>query len=412
MKRITSIIALLLCIWFGASAQQALYSSGPVKSPEIHPDGSVTFRLRAPKAVKVELKGDMFPPVLIQTPDGPDELDRKVEMTEGPDGVWEYTTGPLSGELYSYCFIVDGMRCPDPANSYINRDISTWTNIFIVSREKDDPGHYYSVNKVPHGDVSRVWYDSPTLGLRRRLTIYTPAGYADSRKKYPVLYLCHGSGGDEEAWISLGRTAQILDNLIAEGKAVPMIVVMPNGNVNTSAAPGEWSAGMYEPTYKKCYDVFGEPAATMEESFPDIIRYVESHYRVLKGQSNRAMCGLSMGGGHTFLTSMLYPDKFGYIGLFSAKLYVPGTPDSEAPFLEQAEGSKLFRDRLDALFAAKPELYWIGIGVNDFLYQENADFRSYLDAKGYPYEYLETDGGHIWRNWRIFLTVFAQKLFK
>ncbi|MGN0196200.1 MAG: esterase [Candidatus Cryptobacteroides sp.] len=413
MKRITSIIALMLCVWFGASAQQALFNSAPVVSPEINADGSVTFRLRAPKAVKVELTGDMLPQRVIDTPNGKYETTGVVEMKEGQNGVWEYTTRPLEGELYSYNFVVDGTRLLDPSNIYMNRDVSTWTSILIVSREKDDPGYYYSVNDVPHGDVSRVWYDSPTLGMKRKLTVYTPAGYSDSKAKYPVLYLCHGAGGDEEAWIALGRTAQIMDNLIAEGKAQPMIVVMPNGNVNTSAAPGEWAAGMYQPSFGRGDGRFGAPKASMEESFPDIIKYVESHYRVLKGQANRAMCGLSMGGGHTFLTTLMYPKDFGYIGLFSAGLSIPGTQfDRNSPLLEQARANKEFQASMEALFAAKPKLYWIGMGKTDFLYQSTADLRTYLDEKGYPYEYLETDGGHIWRNWRIYLTVFAQKLFK
>lgn len=401
MKRILTLLA-GLALATGAFAQQALFGGPGVKSPEIHADGSVTFRLSAPKAVLVKLTGDML-----------EEGVRSVDMVE-EDGVWTYTTAPLEGELYSYNFIVDGIRLLDPANIYQSRDVATWTSTFIVSRNDGDKGHYYSVNKVPHGDVSRVWYDSPTLGLQRRMTVYTPAGYSDpgNKAKYPVLYLCHGAGGDEEAWITLGRTAQILDNLIAEGKARPMIVVMPNGNVNTSAAPGEWSAGQYQPSFGNGPD-FGPAKASMDGSFWDIVDYVESHYRVQKGQYSRAMCGLSMGGGHTFSTTLRYPGKFGYIGLFSAAVGVSGFGgDRNRSFREQAEASAEFQASMAALFAANPKLYWIGIGKTDFLYQSSADLRAYLDAHGYPYEYRETEGGHIWRNWRIYLTEFAQKLFR
>ena len=412
MKRIITILA-AMALTASAFAQQALFGGPTVKSPEINEDGSVTFRLAAPKAVMVKLTGDMLPQQKIKGQFGEMEVAGTVDMTE-KDGVWTYTTAPLEGELYSYNFIVDGIRLLDPSNIYQSRDVATWTSVVIVSRNDSDKGHYYSVNKVPHGDVARVWYDSPALGLSRKLTIYTPAGYSDpgNKTKYPVLYLCHGAGGDEEAWITLGRTAQILDNLIAEGKAKPMIVVMPNGNVNTSAAPGEWSAGQYQPSFGAGPD-FGKPKASMDESFLDIVNYVESRYRVLKGQYNRAMCGLSMGGGHTFATTLRYPKEFGYIGLFSAGLSIPGANrDYRQPLLEQAENSPEFQASMAALFAAKPKLYWIGMGKTDFLYQSTADLRTYLDSHEYPYEYLETDGGHIWRNWRIYLTEFAQKIFK
>ena len=160
--------------------------------------------------------------------------------------MWSYTTAVLSPELYSYAFNVDGLNINDPANIYMNRDISTYSNIFIITKTKGDKGYLYSVNEVPHGNLAKVWYESPTLKMQRRMTIYTPAGY-DKGKAYPVLYLLHGAGGDENAWSELGRASQIMDNLIATGKAKPMIVVMPNGNPDCQAAPGEWSKGMYKP---------------------------------------------------------------------------------------------------------------------------------------------------------------------
>ncbi|MBQ9498991.1 MAG: esterase, partial [Bacteroidaceae bacterium] len=234
MKKLLLTLA-LVAVSGMAMAQQALFSRAAVKSPEINADGTVTFRLSAPKAVTVRLTGDFL------------EAPGNVEMKEDSAGIWSYTTpNKLEPELYSYNFIVNGMRYLDPSNIYMNRDVATWTNIFIIKGEKGSKGDLYSVNAVPHGNVAKVWYDSPTLKLTRRMTVYTPAGY-EKGKNYPVLYLLHGAGGDENAWSELGRAAQILDNLIATGKAKPMLVVMTNGNPNTAAAPGEWDFGMYQP---------------------------------------------------------------------------------------------------------------------------------------------------------------------
>jgi len=200
-----------------------------------------------------------------------------------------------------------------------------------------------------------------------------------------------------------------MDNLIATGKAKPMLIVMPNGNTNCQAAPGAWSKGMYVPSFMGSLD---QPAvASMDESFPDIVKYIESHYKVAKGKKNRAICGLSMGGGHSFATSKRYPDMFDYVGLFSAGLHISGNNQGKS-FYQMLQESSEVKAELAKLFAAKPALYWIAIGKTDFLYQQNADLRRYFDEKGYPYEYLETEGGHIWRNWRIYLTEFAQKVFK
>ena len=241
MKR-TIIAAVTLLIASAAFAQQALVPGTGLVSPEINPDNSVTFRYYNPKAITVQVTGD-FLPSQVQTitaegrqrrMDVPGVADLKEE-----NGIWTYTTEPLEGELYSYSLIVDGFKTMDPSNIYQNRDIATWTNIFTLSTEKGDKGWYYEVHDVPHGNVSKVWYDSPTLGLKRRMTVYTPAGYEKNTKtKYPVFYLLHGSGGDEDAWADLGRAVQILDNLIAEGKAEPMILVMPNGVYFNQAAPG------------------------------------------------------------------------------------------------------------------------------------------------------------------------------
>lgn len=408
MKKLLCVLACALFV-VTAWGQQALFGGNQIVSPEVNADGTVTFRLYAPKAVKVEVTGDFLPSVKVSTPMGEFDQPGVAPLTEGKDGIWTYTTTSLAPELYSYTFKVDGMTCLDPSNIYMCRDIATYTNIFIVEKEKGDKGDLYSVNAVPHGNVSKVWYDSPTLKMTRRMTVYTPAGY-EKGGRYPVLYLLHGAGGDEDAWTTLGRAAQIMDNLIAEGKAKPMIVVMTNGNTNCEAAPGEWSKGMYKPSFMGHRD--SKPVASMEESFPDVVKYVEKNYRVLKNKKDRAICGLSMGGGHSFAISKLYPNMFDYVGLFSAAIYVKGGNNSKQPLLDQMNEDADFNKQMTALFGAHPKLYWIAIGKTDFLYKANADYRKYLDGKGYSYEYLETEGGHIWRNWRVYLTEFAQKIFK
>lgn len=382
------VIGIMLIMSASASAQQALGNRSKIVSPEINPDNSVTFRLIAPKAVKVEVFGDFIK-------FGPGMSLPEMKETYG---IWEYTTEPLESELYSYAFIVDGTRILDPSNVYINRDITTLMNIFIIG---DGQGDYYKVNDVPHGNVSKVWYDSPGLDMKRRMTVYTPAGYEKNKKqKYPVFYLLHGAGGDEEAWMDLGRASQILDNLIAQGKAEPMIVVMTNGNATDMSAPGYSHDGFRVP---------GMNAGRMrngafEESFIDVVRYIESNYRVYKDKKHRAIGGLSMGGYHSLHISKYYPDMFDYIGLFSAATHLHEESDSPVYRNDKAQ--------IAVQFSKKPALYWIAIGKTDFLYQDNVKYRQFLDENGYPYIYRESEDGHIWKNWRVYLTEFVPMLFK
>ena len=394
MKRFCVIVVAALC-GLSAMAQQAI-GVGPKRlSTEVNADNSVTFRLHAPKAVKVEVAGDFLPPMVV---DG-QERRAVAEMTEMDGGVWEYTTaGPLSPELYSYRFIVDGQEMADPGNVHQLRDVSTITNILIIrNSERDD---LYSVNDVAHGSVSKVWYKSDKLGLNRRLTIYTPPGYESSRKRYPVLYLLHGMGGDENAWSELGRATQILDNLIAQGKAEPMIVVMPNGNASQEAAPGETSEGLKQPSFMLPKTMDG----SFEEAFPEIVAFVDKNYRTQAKKSSRAIAGLSMGGFHAMHISKENSDMFDYVGLFSAAI-----------FRGDAAASSVYADmeqKLKVQFAKRPRLYWIAIGDKDFLYEENVRYRALLDAEGYDYQYFESGDGHVWKNWRIYLSKFVPMLFK
>lgn len=410
VKKYLVFLLLNVCGLIACFAQESLWSITDAVSPVINKDGSVTFYYVDPAATSVSVSGDFLPPATIDTPNGKMEVQGSAELEKGENGVWTYTSAPLAPELYAYSLTVNGIRMLDPANVYVNRDVSSLMNIFIVSRADGDKGDVYSVNDVPHGNLSKVWYDSPTLKMKRRMTVYTPAGY-ENGKDYPVMYLLHGAGGDEDAWPTLGRAAQIMDNLIASGKAVPMIVVMPNGNVNCEAAPGEWSKGMYKPSFESSLKLDPKPAATMDESFKDIVEYVENHYKVAKDKAHRAVCGLSMGGGHSFSIANRYPDMFDYVGLFSAGLHIHENAGFDK-FYEFLASDSQIQQQLAAVFADNPKLYWIGIGNTDFLYEQNADLRRYLDEKKYPYTYVESEGGHIWRNWRDYLTEFSQLLFK
>ena len=218
-----------------------------------------------------------------------------------------------------------------------------------------------------------------------------------------MLYLLHGIGGDENAWSELGRAAQILDNLIAQGKAEPMLVVMTNGNISQEACPGETSEGFRVPTMMLPKTMEG----SFETAFPDVVKFIEKTYRVKKDKAHRAIAGLSMGGFHSLFISINNPDLFGYIGLFSAAVDQQQKDPNGFPNIYADRNKKI-----DALFAKNPKLFWIGIGKTDFLFKNNNDLRAYLNSKGHKYTYLETDGGHIWRNWRIYLSEFTPLLFK
>jgi len=384
-----SIVLFLVMASITSYAQQALWGAAEIVSPEINADNSVTFRYAAPDAKEVKLSGDWMP-AEGWTPGS-------IVMKKGEKGLWSFTTEALPSELYSYSFLVDGLKSTDPNNVYLIRDVASVTNVFIVGGGQAD---LYKVNAVPHGTVARRWYNSPGNEKMRRITIYTPPGYEDSREKYPVLYLLHGMGGDEEAWIALGRTAQILDNLIAQGKAKPMIVVMSNGNVAQEAAPGESNLGFYKPTFQLPNTMDGK----YEETFPDIIKFVESSYRVKADKSSRAIAGLSMGGFHSLHISRYYPNTFDYVGLFSAAIL----PDQKVT-------SKVYENLDETLKTQKAngyKLYWIGMGKTDFLYKSGVAYRERLDKIGMKYTYVESEGGHIWRNWRVYLSEFTPLLFR
>lgn len=381
MKR-TIIIAAAALAAISSHAQQEL-SGGAHGTPVINSDNTVTFSIMAPRAEKVTLHMDYT---------------QDQEMKRESDGKWTLTTAPLQPELYRYNFIVDGVKVNDTNNVYSIRDVSTVMSMFIIDG-KDKPCPY-SVTNVAHGTVSQVWYDSPTLGQKRRMSIYTPAGYEEGHQRYPVLYLLHGSGGDETAWLEHGRAAQIADNLIASGQAEPMIIVMPNGNVDENAAPGAAETGLVNPTFAHAKWMEG----SFESSFADIVNYIDSHYRTMKIKRKRAIAGLSMGGYHSLYISANNPGDYGYVGLFSAAI----TPKEsvKSPVYDNLE------EKLKTQFHQRPKLYWIGIGEDDFLYKDNARFTRMLDKNRMKYTYEESTGGHEWRNWRKYLLQFLPLLFK
>ena len=228
------------------------------------------------------------------------------------------------------------------------------------------------------------------------MTIYTPAGYEQGKGRYPVLYLLHGMGGDEDAWSATGRVAEIMDNLIASGKAKPMIVVMTNGCSKHVAAPGLSHEGMWRPYMSGSID------GTFEPMFPSIVKWVDSHYRTKSKKAYRAIAGLSMGGFHSMQISKEYPTMFNYVGLFSAAIF----RGKEGVAIYSHLGNKLQQQ-----FRKGVKLYWIGVGKEDFLFQENMRYLELLDEYNYTYTLYQSEGGHTWRNWRVYLSEFAPLLF-
>lgn len=412
-------------------------------SPVINKDSSVTFRFKDDAAEEVYLRGSFIPiTVPINTPAGVFGKSGKYEMKR-IGGYWTYTTKPLESELYTYYFEVDGERKNDPMNDLVLKDVNSYLNYFIICNGIADN---YCDHDVPHGTVQKVWYNSSIPGMpKRRMTIYTPPQYDTNKKQsYPVLYLLHGSGGDENAWVDAGRAIQILDNLIAQKECVPMIVVMPNGIANQEAAAGENPYSDEDASSMNIESMFG----IIEKAFvPDIVNYVDAHYRTVKKKQGRAIAGLSLGGLHTLFITANNPDVFDYVGLFSAQTTnlmndkkhgertekIANTVNQVAelfPFLKKGKLGKKITDlassvsdgdlsiyedldsKLASQFKEPPQLYYIAVGRDDFVKKLNDDLRLKLHQGGYNFHYNETDGGHSWENWRKNLVDFLPRLFK
>ena len=382
IKYIPGLLSLLI-LGLTVNAQR---QRGPrIVSPEINKNNSVTFRLLAPEANKVSISGNWMT-----------GFGTQVELAKGDSGIWSVTTDVLPPEFYTYSFYVNGVKTLDLQNPQVVRDGTRFENAVIVPGKESD---VYTVKNVPHGILSKVWYPSPSLEKNRRMYVYTPPGYDSSNEKYPVFYLLHGAGGDEDAWTTLGRTPYILDNLIAEGKAKPMIVVMTNGNTWSSAAPGD------EPKTEGTPDFSQMARGGFEKSLVnDVIPFIEKNYRTLTDKNNRAIAGLSMGGMHTQTITNTNPGKFGYIGVMSMGLM----NNSRWGNYNEEEHKK----QLLALKESGVKLYWIGCGKDDFLYEGVTNLRKLYDDIGFKYEYMESTGGHTWTNWRIYLSELAPKLFR
>ena len=387
------------------------------KSPEILADGRVTFRLQAPEASKVLVRNTTGGWAV--WPEGDD-----LAMTKDDKGVWSLTVGPLKPEFYTYTFVVNGVQALDPSNSLTSRDGSRYSSSLRMSGEKT--GNYQS-GDVPHGTVSLVWYPSPTLNLTRRAYIYTPAGYEKSgNTRYPVFYLLHGGGGDEDAWTTLGRAPEILDNLIAQGKAKPMIVVMTNGNAGQKA-----SQDFLAPAAALRPEAGAAPSAQERLKFPvslvkDVIPFVDSTYRTRTDRESRAIAGLSMGAGQVFYATFNNIDKFAWVGVFSAGW--PTMPDISVPIpapanADQLRGPDITRTidpvkflallpQLDASANSKLRLLYVHIGAEDGLISAHGTVKDLLKSKGINATVIETHGyGHEWAFWRVALQDFAPRLF-
>ncbi len=380
------VISLVLAMPLIIKAQR---QPGKIISPEIQPDHSVIFRLLAPKATSVQVAGTW-----------PSGFDRTVPMVK-KDSVFEAKVGPLPPDMYEYEFVLEGVPILDPLTSQVTRDGAWIQNRLLIPGPESD---LYDVKAVPHGRVTSIWYPSPSLGGERKISVYTPPGYESNDNHYPVLYLLHGGGGDEEGWLSRGRANYILDNLIAAGRAKPMIVVMPNGNPNTMAAPLDRTASMaITPA-----GIGSMASGKFEESLVnDIIPFVEKNFRVLQGGDHRALTGFSMGGYQTQNITNAHPEMFQYIGVMSMGLFSSFRPGANNQYNKEAHVKQL-----TALKESHPKVYWIAMGKEDFLYETAGRLTALYDEVGLKYTYRENQGRHDWNSWRLYLSEFAPMLFK
>ena len=380
MKKLLTLVAVAALMSATAFGQElanfARQGQGQqVISPEVK-DGKVTFRLNANYATRVQLSGNWMP-----NPWGGTE-----EMTKGPNGIWELTIDAPEPEIYTYNFVVDGVAVNDPLNNQVQRDGNRYLNMLFIPGERSENYNEYD---GPHGTLTYRWYDSQLLGISRRMAVYTPAGYEkNTKQKYPVLYLLHGGGGDEEAWPSMGRAVQILDNLIGKGLAVPMIVVMPNGNANQRAAQ----------TLKLPNDGKAQGQnAYVNSLVNEIVPFIDKEYRTVAKADGRAIAGLSMGGGHTTSATLTYPGVFSYICPLSCGIRESDELDAQ----------------LQGIKKAGYKLYWIGVGKEDTgAYNGSLILDKHLTDNGMQHTLYVSEDAHVWKTWRLYLNTFGRLLFK
>jgi enterochelin esterase family protein len=373
----------------------------PVVSPEVMPDRTVVFRILAPRAQTVRVVASDMPALAGAGRGAAPGTPAPGMMTKAENGVWSVTLGPIDPGAYRYNFNVDGVTVIDPRNSSISEsNTNVWSLFYVPGSDLMD------TKQVPHGSVAAVTYYSTALARFRRMHVYTPPGYeTGGSRKYPILYLLHGSGDCDEAWTSVGRAGFILDNLIAGLKARPMIVVMPAGHTNSSTSPSPM-------------DDFARDFLT------DVMPYAEAHYRVMSDRSHRAIAGLSMGGSQTLNIAFLRLQQFGYVGVFSsgaslgggrgaappagaAPAAAPATPPGPSAW-ETAHAANLDESALKK----GTKLVWLSTGENDSLLPNTRSTVEILKKHGFDPVFKESPGGHTWINWRNYLGEFAPLLFK
>jgi enterochelin esterase-like enzyme len=388
--------ALNLLVTAGAASQQVAPAPAPspmptmqvtpntnLVSPEVHPEGTVTFRVWAPDARDVKLVSEGEESVPGATQDRVMAAMKGVPLTKADDGIWSITVGPYPAGSYRYTFNVDGVSSTDPKNAASSESLTSVRSLFVI------PGNFSDAQDVPHGDVATVNYQSKTLGRMRRMHIYFPPGYEQGTATYPVLYLLHGGGDSDDSWTSVGRANFILDNLIAAGKAKPMIIVMPAGHVSTHMDMRSMGA-----------DVASDPFSN--DLLNDVIPYVEHHYRVSADPPHRALAGLSMGGVQTLNVSLTHPGYFAYIGVFSSGWF--------SPVRTQFEQTNLVP--LQSPDKSKVKLFWFAAGKYDIALPNTGPTIDLVKKYGYNPEFRPSEGFHAWNNWRDYLHEFAPRLFQ
>jgi enterochelin esterase-like enzyme len=358
-----------------------LPSPASYKAVEQLPDRRITFRVCAPDATAVSVTSSDIADVI---PMGQGGGPAGLAMTRDEKGLWSVTTPvPVAADTYRFNFSVNGVPLPNPqGNTFSEARVGTNGTFEVQGPE----GAFQTYNKgVPHGVVSEVEYWSASLGVKRRAHVYTPPGYERGGGKFPALYLVHGAGDSDDSWTSIGHAHYVLDNLIAAGKAKPMIVVMPFGH--TPDRPGA--------------DMLTNTDFT-DDFLKELIPYVESRYRTVNKPASRAMAGLSMGGAHTLNNGLTHPELFGYVGIFSMGLMNPQQVEAyekkNAAALDKAGRSM--------------KLVYYAMGKTDFLYASVAPTRGLLDKHGIRHVYNESEGGHTWINWRRYFNDFAPRLFR
>jgi len=366
-------LAILATIIIISGSIHAQTARGPFLSPEVNKDNTITFRFLAPKANDVKLSA--------QFEKAP------VPMTKDTSGLWSVKLGPVKPDMYPYCFVVDGIQVADPRNTAIFPNEGFQNSVVEITGPSP---LIHTIQNVPHGTLSYQYYNSPELGTRP-VIVYTPPGYEkDTKTNYPVLYLLHGTTDVEDTWTKVGRANIILDNLIAQGKAKPMIIVMPYGRAYPTISKSSGSLRNWENLQEFKKDFLN-----------NLLPYVEKNFRVKKDKDSRAISGFSGGGGETLYLGLNNPTLFGWVcGMAPGMLKEEFDRNNATAFQNPEQTNKQLK------------LFWIGVGREDGLYPVISEYLKVLDEKKIKHEAFLTDGGHTWMNCKLFLTTIAQKLFK